>query len=94
MLAAAGTKRVNDIISYKKAGHARYDGTALVTSCEKGYTKIVEILIGAKADVNLCAEVTTQVQSFLLFCLMRRLLSNSPRNRQHIMPQAKAMWMC
>ena len=57
MLAAAGSERVNDTAEVENDCGGTSECTGLTLSSENGHVKVVELLIGAKADVNKCDEV-------------------------------------
>ena len=58
MLAMAGSYHVNDMARVYTEDENFFKSTALATSSENGHTKVVELLIGAKADVNKCDDVS------------------------------------
>ena len=57
MLAAAGSERINDVLRCEDEDGEKFDTTGLIQSSWKGQMKVVELLIGAKADVNKCNKV-------------------------------------
>ena len=57
MLVAAGSGRLDDISKCEDEDGKIWDTTALIESSLKDHTEVVELLIGAKADVNKCAQV-------------------------------------
>ena len=58
MLALAGSERVDDISKYENEDGETCQATALIESSDKGCKQVVELLIGAKADVNKCNKVS------------------------------------
>ena len=57
MLAVAGSERVNDKAEVDNDYGGTSECTGLTISSENGHLKVVELLIGAKADANKCDEV-------------------------------------
>jgi tRNA 2-selenouridine synthase SelU len=58
MLLSVGGERVNDTLRIRRVGtETFYDTTALIRSSVCGRTEVVELLIGAKVDVNKCNQV-------------------------------------
>ncbi len=59
MMTAAGCERINDTLRVgdKDDEETVFETTALLFSSGNGHTEVVELLIGAKADVNKCAQV-------------------------------------
>ena len=57
MLEAAGCEHIDDTLRLRNSEGNICETTALVQSSLKGHTEVVELLIGAKADVNKCNEV-------------------------------------
>ena len=57
MMAAAGCEHVNDTLHVRVVEEIFSEKTALMESSTNGRTEVVELLIGAKADVNKCNQV-------------------------------------
>ena len=59
MLAVTGTEHIDNTAQVKNYNtRETFESTALSISSKMGHTKIVELLIGAKADVNKCDQVS------------------------------------